>query len=178
MQRITPLTTDHQLILECLEVLRLIVERMQSDETVDPADIATVLAFMRDVACECLDHTQELLLRPALLRAKNKNHVQHLKAAVARHHTVRPALEDTAAVTTSRKHFVLHAHLLTKVVSDLIIEEDESLLDQAVELLCDEEGRRNIERFIEKEREISALAVERGRLLHRLEAKYAYPQCI
>lgn len=178
MPRITPLTTDHQLILQCLEVLRLIVDRMDAEESVDAADVDTVLEFMRDVTCECMDRTQELLLRPALLRATQKNHVQRLKAAVARHHTVRPVYEDAAAVAGSRKHFVLHAHLFTKVVSDLIIEEDESLLDEAVDLLSDAEGRLSIERFIEKEREISAVAVQRGRALHRLETKYAYPHCI
>ncbi len=178
MQRITPLTTDHQLILECLEVLRLIVDRMQSDDSVDAADVTTVLDFMRDVACECLDCTQQMLLSPALHRATEKAHIQHLKGAVARHYTVRPAFEDAASVVTSRKHFVLHAHLLTKLVSDLIIDEDRSLLDEAVSLLTDAEGRRMVEQFIEKEKELSTVAVERGRVLHRLEAKYAYPQCI
>ena len=178
MQGITPLTTDHQLILECLEVLRLIVDRLETDEFVDPEDIVTVLEFMRDVGCECLDRTEKLLLRPALSRAKHKDHVKRLKTAMARHHTVRPLFDDAAAEVTSRKHFVLHAHLLTKVVGDLILEEDQWLLQAAIDLLDDPEGMRHVDMFVEQERRISAVAVERSPALHRLEAKYAYPQCI
>jgi hypothetical protein len=178
MQRITPVTTDHHLILECLEVFRLMVDRMESDEFVDPADVATILDFMRDVGCECLDRTHELLLRPALLRAKNREHVQRFRSAVKRHHSIRPLLDDATAEVSSRRHFVLRAHLLTKVMGDLILEQDRSLLAEAVGLLDDAEGRHCVELFNEGEREISAVAVKRGPALHRLEAKYAYPQCL
>jgi hemerythrin-like domain-containing protein len=178
MQRITPLTTDHQLILECLEVLRLIANRMEAGDFVDPADITTVLEFMRDVGCECLDRTEQLLLRPAMSRAKEKEQFLRLRTASKRHHTIRPLLDDAASVITSRKHFVLHAHLLTKVLQDLIVEEDQWLLENAVELLNDPEGLRSVEMFIAREREISAVAVERGPALYRLETKYAYSQSV
>src|SRR5438093_1360845 len=137
MQRISSLTTDHQMILECLDILRLIVDRLETDEFVDPADIETVLHFLRDVGCECLDHTEQLLLRPALLRTKRKEQVQRLKSAVARHQAIRPLFDDAAADVPSRKHFVLRAHLLTKLLADLIAEEDHSLLQAAVDLLSD-----------------------------------------
>src|SRR5579884_1431591 len=133
MPRITPLTTDHQSILECLAVLRLLVGRMETDDDVDPADVRTVMDFMRDIGCECLEHTEQLLLRPALSRATQQELSRRLRTALARHHTVRPLVDDATAVLTSRKRFVMHAHLLNKVVSDLIQDEDASLLEDRSE---------------------------------------------
>ena len=178
MQRITPITTDHQLILEGLDVLRLIVNRLETDEFVEPEDITAVLSFLRDVGCECLERTEQLLLRPALLRAKKREHVQRLKTALARHAAIRPLFDDTAAGVTSRKHFVLRVHLLTKLVGDLILEEDHSLLQAAVDLLGDPEGQLHLEKFREQERGISGIAVRRSPSLRRLETKYAYPHCV
>src|SRR5437764_1394693 len=103
--RITPVAMDHQLIRECMAVLRLIVDRLETDEFVDPADITTVMQFMQDVGCECLEGTEQLLLRPALSRAKQKRDVVRLKTALARHQTIRPLIDDTTAELTSRKQF-------------------------------------------------------------------------
>jgi len=178
MQRITPLATDHQWILQSLEVLRLMSDRLDADECVDAEDIKMVLGFLLDVGCECLDHTEQLLLRPALLRAQQRQHIQALKSAVARHKTIRPLFEDALAEVTSRKRFVLHASLLSKLLEDIIFEEDHSLLPTVMDLLNDPDGQISIQKFREKERGVSAVAAERSPVLRRLETKYAYPQCI
>ena len=89
---------------------------------------------------------------------------------------VRPFFEDTVADATLPEKFVLHAHLFTKLLSDIIVEEDRFLLQTAVDLLDDPEGRRNVEEFAEQERRIRAIAVQAGPTLQRIETKYAYPQ--
>jgi len=178
MSRITPITTDHQMILEGLEVLTLMADRLEMEDFVEPDDISAVMNFLRDVGCKCLEHTEHLLLRPALAREKNRQLVRRLKTAVACHQTVRPLFEDAVSDTTPSKSFVLHAHLLTKVIGDLILEEDYDLLEQVGQLLDDAEGHRHIDEFTERERNVSAVAVERLSRMHQLEAKYAYPQVV
>ena len=70
MRQNTPLATDHQLMREGLEVLRLIGDRVEMGQVVEPGDLTTVLGFLRDVGCECLNHTEQYLLRPALERLR------------------------------------------------------------------------------------------------------------
>src|ERR1041385_577087 len=176
MARMTPITTDHQMILEGLEVLTLMADRLEIEDFVDPDDIMAVLSFLRDVGCQWLETTELLLLRPALARAKNRDLAKRLKTAVACHQTVRPLFEDTASDMTSRKYFVLHAHLLTKVIGDLILEEDHEFLEQVGQLLDDADGHRQMDEFTERERRVSVIALERMPKMHQLEAKYAYPR--
>jgi hypothetical protein len=71
--------------------------------------------------------------------------------------------------------FVLHVRLLTELVEDLIIQEDAFLLKDAVNLLADPDGQLKIGEFADRERRISAIAVEGRPALHRLETKYAHP---
>src|SRR5690349_13159616 len=132
MTRITPITTDHQMILEGLEVLQLMAERLEMDESVEADDITAVMSFLGDVGCKCLHNTEQMLLRPALARAKNKQLAKRLKTAVSCHTTVGPLFEDAVSGIAYKKDFVLHVHLLTKVIGDLILEEDQDLLEEAV----------------------------------------------
>ncbi len=178
MTRITPITTDHQMILEGLEVLTLIAERLEMNESVETEDINSVLSFLQDVGCKCLHNTEHLLLRPALARAKNKELVQRLRMAVSCHAAVGPLFEDAASEIEFKKYFVLHAHLLIKLIGDLILEEDHDFLEKVVGLLDNPEGQKHLDQFAEMERNVSAIAVERISKMHQLEAKYAYPKCI
>jgi hypothetical protein len=166
------------MILEGLEVLQLMADRLETDDSVEPDDMVTVVRFLQDVGCKCLDNTAHLLLQPALRRAKNRELVQRLKTAVSCHHVVGPLVEDAASEIHSKKYFVLHAHLLTKLIGDLILEEEGDLLTQVVNLLDDQEGHRHLEEFAEKERSVSAVAAERIQEMHSLEAKYAYPKVV
>src|SRR5579884_2420212 len=145
MPRITPLTTDHQSILECLAVLRLLVGRMETDDDVDPADVRTVMDFMRDIGCECLEHTEQLLLRPALSRATQQELSRRLRTALARHHTVRPLVDDATAVLTSCKRFVMRVHLVNQVDSDPKQDDVVPLLEDSDGVLNDADGQRNVE---------------------------------
>jgi hemerythrin-like domain-containing protein len=178
MKRTTPITTDHQLILEGLEVLRLIADRLEMDEFVEPEDITCVLGFLRDVGCECLSKTEQLLLQPALSRATQKGLVERLQKALACHAVVSPLFEDLVSDVNFSKYFILHAHLFTKLVGDLIFEEDHHLIDAALDLLQDREGQSSVANFIAQERHISGLAVDGISTLHRLETKYGYPHCV
>ena len=176
MSRIAPITADHQSILECLGVLQLIADRMEAGDFVDPQDVSTVLEFLRDVGCECLDDTEKLLLRPALQRAKQRELAERLQAALACHQVVRPLFENAAADVGFRKFFVLHAHLLTKLVRDLIQEEEQYLLREVAGLLNDPDGLTKIKEFLDHEQQVHAIAVQKSPAVNRLGAKYAYPQ--
>jgi hypothetical protein len=68
--------------------------------------------------------------------------------------------------------FLLHARMLAKLVEDLILEEDEILLNKAMVLLSDPDGRRKIEEFADLEQHISEIALGQSSTLHRLGAKY------
>ena len=176
MSRIAPITADHQSILECLGVLQLIADRMEAGDFVDPQDVSTVLEFLRDVGCECLDDTEKLLLRPALQRAKQRELAERLQAALECHQVVRPLFENAAADVGFRKFFVLHAHLLTKLVRDLIQEEEQYLLLEVAGLLNDPDGITKIKEFLDHEQQVHAIAVQKRPAVQRLGAKYAYPQ--
>jgi hemerythrin-like domain-containing protein len=178
MRQNTPLATDHQLMRESLEVLRLIGDRVEVGELVEPGDLTTVLGFLRDVCCECLQKTEEHLLRPALQRAKQEEQIQRFRLALTRRSMVRPLLETTLADTKHTETFVPNSRRLTLLVTDLIFEEDCSLLQEAMDLLNDAEGRRSVESFAEHERHIRSIAVSGSATLHRLETKYAHPHCI
>jgi hemerythrin-like domain-containing protein len=176
MSRIDPIAAQHQLILECLGVLQLIADRMEAGDFVDPQDVATVLEFLRDVGCECLDGTEKLLLRPALQRTKQRELAERLQTALACHQAVRPLFDNAAADVGFRKFFVLHAHLLTKLVRDLIQEEDQYFLWEVAGLLNDPDGLTKIKEFLDHEQQVHAIAVQKGPAVNRLSAKYAYPQ--
>ena len=174
MQRISSITTDHQVILEGLHVLRLIADRMEKNGPVEADDQVAVLGFLRDVGCVCISNTEQLILRPALDRARNHEHIRRLQSALACCYAVQPLFDDLASEVTFRKFFVLHSKLFTNLVSDIILEGDRSLLQLAVDLLDDAEGRTNIEKFAETERRIGATAIELIPALQRLEAKYGH----
>src|SRR5262245_35625228 len=106
MTRITPITTDHQMILEGLEVLQLIADRLEMDESVEAEDICSVMSFLQDVGCKCLHNTEHLLLRPALARARNKELVQRLRTAVSCHAVVGPLVEDAVSEIQFKKYFI------------------------------------------------------------------------
>src|SRR5688572_23893690 len=88
METTAPLARDHQIILHALEVLRLMSERMESDHVVDQRDVGFVLGFFRDVAHECLDNTEKLLLRPALAKATAAQTASRLGATLTNHDQV------------------------------------------------------------------------------------------
>src|SRR5262245_39742837 len=158
MSRMTPITTHHEMILEGLDVLLLMVDRLELEEFVEPDDITAVLNFLGDVGCKCLEHTEQLLLRPALVRSQRKDLASRLKTAISCHETVKPLFEDAISDIPFRKSFIMHAHLLTKVVGDLILEEDDSLLQEAIDLLNDTDGNRNVDEFAEREERIHEIA--------------------
>ena len=140
MQPITPIAKDHQVILEGVEVLRWIADRVEAGDAVEPADIAMVLDFLRDVGCACLDQTASLILRPALERAHERADVQRLRVFLACHQTVRPLLNETAAdLEYYQICFGCPPNVKTQPVDSLTTEDDETPLRNAVDLFGEPE---------------------------------------
>lgn len=55
MQATARIARDHHLILEALEVLRLIGDRMERDHHVDEDDVQALFGFLHDVAHPCVN---------------------------------------------------------------------------------------------------------------------------
>jgi hypothetical protein len=157
MQTAVSRIREHQLVFCGLEVLRLIGERMESQNDVDGQDLQVVLSFMRDVAHRCLDNTEEIL-RLACLE-------QHM----TRHLQARSLLDQLAQ--TDGPEFVIACRQYTDLLA-LSIFEDRRCLST---LDCDPV---TLSQFYEWEREIADLARRHGHVLHHLEMKYTNPHCI
>ena len=157
MQSTAVRAREHQVVYCALEVLRLIGERIESHNEVDPEDLLIVLGFMRDVAHRCLDNTEEIL------RFASLDH----KLALHRH-----ALSLFGDL--GRAHgaeFAEACRRYTDIVSQSILEDRRCLATLDCDPLI-------LGQFYEWERETDAIARQHGHNLRRLEMKYTIPHCI
>ena len=152
---------EHQVVFCGLEVLRLIGERLESQNEVDRKDLDVVLTFMRDVAHRCLDNTEDIL-RFAAMDASLANHVRARSAF----NQLNSAANDFAA-----EQFASLCQLYINLLATSIFEDRRCLST----LDCD---LATLGQFYEWEREVDELARPHGELLHRLEMKYTNPHCI
>jgi len=175
-----PFSREHQAILQSLEVLRLISDRLQRQEFVDTVDLQLVLKFLRDVGQRCLENTEQLLLRPILARAGANAAVSPLNATIQRHLLVHSLFDQMTQALSSATvgEFGLLSEHYTQLLTDLIFEEDHVLAPLLASLLADNAGIEDLQRFEESEREVSRLALEQMLAIRRLEAKYVNPHCI
>ncbi len=152
---------EHQVVFCGLEVLRLMGERLEDRNEVDPKDIETVLTFMRDVAHRCLDNTEDIL-RFAAKDTSLTNH-ERARSVFGQLHTAAndPACEEFASLCN------LYIRLLAASIF-----EDRLCLSM---LDCDP---TTLEQFYKWEQEVDELARVHGETLHRLETKYTTPHCI
>jgi hemerythrin-like domain-containing protein len=152
---------EHQVVFCGLEVLRLIGERLESQNEVDQKDLDVVLTFMRDVAHRCLDNTEDIL-RFAAMDESLTNH--------ARARSVFNQL-NSAANDFATEQFAALCELYINLLATSIFEDRRCLS----KLDCD---LATLGQFYEWEREVDELARPHGELLHRLETKYTNPHCI
>src|SRR5216684_1006485 len=152
---------EHQVVFCGLEVLRLIGERLESQNEVDRKDLDVVLIFMRDIAHRCLDNTEDIL-RFAAMDASLANHMR----ARSVFNQLNSAANDFAA-----EQFASLCQLYINLLATSIFEDRRCLST----LDCD---LATLGQFYEWEREVDELARPHGELLHRLETKYTNPHCI
>ena len=152
---------EHQVVFCGLEVLRLMGERLENQNEVDPRDLDIVLNFMRDVAHRCLENTEEIL-RFASMDGSLTNHVR-----------ARSVLNqlDGAVNDFASEEFASLCGLYVNLLATSIFEDRRCL----PALGCD---LTTLGQFYEWEREVDELARPHGELLHRLEMKYTTPHCI
>ena len=157
MQATAAQAREHQVVYCGLEVLRLMGDRLENCEDVDPDDLGVVLIFMREVAHRCLENTEEILR----LAAQDQRLANHQRALSLFEELARSEGAD----------FVAAARLYTDILSQSIIEDRRCLAG----LDCDPV---TLGQFYEWERQTDALARPHGPTLHRLEMKYTNPHCI
>jgi len=175
-----PFAREHHAILQSLEVLRLICDRMEREDYVDSVDLQAVIRFLRDVGQRCLDNTEKLLLRPALARCKATGSEKCLNATVQRHllvHSLFDKMTEALGSATMNDFCFVSAHY-RQLLTDLIFEEDHIVAPMIASLFDDMEGLECIHRFQESEREVSRLAGELMLTMRKLESKYVNPHCI
>ena len=157
MQTSAARAREHQVVYCGLEVLRLIGDRTENRDEVDPEDLRVVLAFMRDVAHRCLDNTEEIL------------RLASMDQRLANHQRARSLFHDLDRADGA--DFVAACRLYTDILSQSIMEDRRCL----AALDCDPV---TLGQFYEWERQIDDLARQHGQTLHRLEMKYTNPHCI
>jgi hypothetical protein len=157
MQATATRAREHQVVYCGLEVLRLIGDRMENRDEVDPEDLRVVLAFMRDVAHRCLDNTEDFL------------RLASMEQRLANHQRARMLFDELACADGAA--FVAACRLYTDILSQSILEDRRCL----AALDCDP---LTLGQFYEWESQTDALARQHGQILHRLEMKYTNPHCI
>ena len=157
MQATAARAREHQVVYCGLEVLRLIGERIESRDHVDPEDLRVVLAFMRDVAHRCLENTEEIL------------RVASMEQRLAAHTKARSLFDQLSRA--DGLDFSEACRQYTDILSQSIPEDRRCLAT----LDCDP---LTLSQFYEWESETDALARRHGHTLHTLEMKYTNPHCI
>ena len=152
---------EHQVVFCGLEVLRLIGERLESQNEVDRQDIETVLSFMREIAHRCLDNTEDILH----FAAKDEKIANHARAR-----SVFGQL-DNMVNDSACEEFASLCSLYVSLLATSIFEDRLCLST----LDCDPTA---LEQFYQWEHEVDELERAHGEILHRLETKYTSPHCI
>jgi hemerythrin-like domain-containing protein len=175
-----PRSSDHQISLHALEVLRLIGDRMERRESIDIEDVRFVFQCLNEVAHHCLDSTEELLLRPALAKPAAATHSDHLGATLINHRQVRTLFGEMVGKveSTNAEEFISLCRAYTGLLTDLIFDENRFLPDLVRSVFTDSEDRQRLEEFEMSGRGIGELARRHGGTLHRLQLKYVSPHCI
>ena len=175
------LFSDHQCILQALEVLRQMCVHVEHDEVVSRGDIYAVLEFFRDFAHRYQDGKEQSILIPALVAAGLRLREGPLTAIISEHrevhHTIgamqeSPALEDD-------EEFVRLATRYRKLLMDHIRQEDRFLFECMSLLLTHEEDDSLLSQFEEFEQTLRDIARRHfDRVVEALERKYSNPHSV
>lgn len=175
------LSGDHQVILQALEVLREIADHMELKQEVHRNDMRAVLVFFREFAHRCLDRKEELILFPALTKAGIQLQDGQLDLILAEHregHELIAKVED-ALNRDDDEDFIRLSKQYIQRLTDLIFDEDHFLFCEAVKVLNAEDDKRITDEFEKIKQELGERARRRfDRMIHELDSKYSFPQCI
>lgn len=80
------LIDEHVVIMQALNIMQEISERLQRNEPVDRADIAELLGFLSEFADRCHHGKEEDLLIPGILKAGLLDNNGPIKAILSEHH--------------------------------------------------------------------------------------------
>jgi len=148
---IKQLSADHQLILEALDTLRVVTDRIKQHEIVELQDIALLLEFFRKFVHEYHDGKEESVLIPSLLQTGKTLHDGAVNRIIADHreiHSLVPALESALAAGSDAEFFKV-SERYSQLLTDHIFNEDRVLFDAMSQGLDDVTDHRIAKEFSE-----------------------------
>jgi len=167
MECIEVISHDHELIRQGLEVLEGMVDKLESGERIELADVAATLEFLKQFGDEYHQRLEETVLFPALLA--HAPHDSSLRQVFREHSEERAAVaEIEAALNPKRgKAFVRSTRQLVLLLRTHVDKEDNILKELAERSLSKEEDSKIAAEFIKKRTHATKVAT-----LTRLENRY------
>ena len=137
------LKAEHQLILQALEVLRQMMQRIGANEDVDRADLLELLDFFRLFAHDYHDMKEQLILLPELAKAGVSLADEALRTIESDHEQVHAAIHNlqTAVDGHNDASFVKLAAKYIELLTTHIFNEDHTLFKTMDEACSNAEER-------------------------------------
>jgi hemerythrin-like domain-containing protein len=143
------LMADHETILEGLHVLDAISTEIEHGKDVNPEDIRSLLAFLRNFADGSHHVKEEAIFFPALIQAGMTLQDGPLRVMCYEHERGRAltAAMDEALARNDKKDFVMYARRYVQLLTEHIEKENYVLFDVADQNLSDEEDQKIADAF-------------------------------
>lgn len=139
------LIKEHEWIVEALELLERVTQRVQSQEHVEGVQLLGLVSFLQTFADQCHHAKEEDVLFPVLLKAGVVEEGLRLAPLAAEHDQARRLLKTMAQHAGAVSHvegasgrFVHAAHAYGALIRDHIAMENELLFPLAERLLGDD----------------------------------------
>ncbi len=178
---INQLKSDHQMILQALDVLREMTRRIENNGDVERNDVLELLAFFNTFAHEYHDAKEQFLLIPALADGGVSLEKGPLSDIMSDHFTIYAAIEQLRGALHRQDdtEFVELATNYCELLTTHIFNEDRFLFATIEETLTgerDAEILRAFDAFDPRLRESSQITFDTA--IKALGRKYCVPQCI
>jgi hemerythrin-like domain-containing protein len=178
---ITQLKADHQKILQGLEVLREMVEQLETNDSIARQDVFDLLEFFRCFAHEYHDAKEQFLLLPAIAGRAFSADTRTFDTIASDHCHIYTAIEKLrrALIQQNDTKFVELAAAYIELLTTHIFNEECFLFEAMERMLTearDEQLYKAFEAFEPQLREYSALMF--NRVVDALRRKYYVAQCV
>ncbi len=145
MKCMTLLQDDHRLILQSLEILDEMVQRLARSDRVDMSDMHSILHFLKEFGDGYHQAMEELILFPALMQSGG----EHLDAIVKQHSVERAALAEIEETLNPQQGaaFQVNSRRLIDTLRNHIANEESGLVQLAERQLSPPEDERIAQLF-------------------------------
>jgi hemerythrin-like domain-containing protein len=175
------LKSEHQLILQALEVLRQMTKRLEASEDVKRADLLDVIRFFRIFVHEYHDAKEQWILLPALAERGLSLDKEPLRTIVSDHEQVHAAIDNLEAALDewNQGSIVKLSFHYIDLLTTHIFNEDHLLFTTMNEALSQGQDQDLVQRFQAFEPALREYAQSQFEHVVRfLDRKYSSPECI